>query len=379
MCETGDIENIKKGDVVRNAGGAGMIIMNFDKYGNTTSSDAHHLSVAYVSYKDTIQLKDYIMSNSTPTAKITFGGTIFDIHPSPTLASFSSRSPAKYNGNIMKPDVTAPGVNILSTWPVEVGLFPSHLKTKTFNFASGTSMASPHVSGIVALIMSKLKYENKRQWSILEIQSALVTTINTFDLDGRPIFDEATFNDSANILQRGARQVNATNAMDPGLVYNIELDDYVANLCGMFSNNNTEVQRFTKNNKQCTRSISGEQLNYPSIGILMASSPASTTISRTVTNVGDASEIYNATFIEPPFVKMYLSQYQFSFSRLDQQITYDITFTMNGSHPGSGVIGQGELSWVSSKHNVIERIQSEKKDCYNPAHRIWCWLCCLYY
>ncbi|XP_039120517.1 subtilisin-like protease 1 [Dioscorea cayenensis subsp. rotundata] len=264
-----------------------MIIMNFDKYGNTTSSYAHHLPVAYVSYKDTIQLKDYIMSNSTPTAKITFGGTIFDIHLSPALASFSSRGPAKYNGNIVKPDVTAPRVNILFAWPMEVGLFPSGLKTKTFNFASGTSMAAPYVSGIVALIMSMLKYENKRQWSIPEIQSALITTTNTFDLDGRPIFDKATFNDSANVLHRGAGQVNATNAMDLGLVYNIELDDYVAYLCGIFSNNNTEVRRFTKNNTQyCTRSISGEQLNYPSIGIPMTSSSTSTTISRTVTNVG---------------------------------------------------------------------------------------------
>ncbi|KAH7691566.1 Peptidase S8 subtilisin-related protein [Dioscorea alata] len=196
-------------------------------------------------------------------------------------------------------------------------------------------MATPHVSGIVALIMSKLKYENKRQWSISEIQSALITTTNTFDLDGRPIFDEATFNDSANILQRGAGQVNATNAMDPGLVYNIEPDDYVAYLCGIFSNNNTDVQR----------SISGEQLNYPSIGIPMASSSASTTISRTVTNI-----------TEPPFVKIYLSEYMLSFTRFEQQITYDITFSMNGSHPGSGVIGQGELSWVSSKHTVTSPI-----------------------
>ncbi|XP_039122326.1 subtilisin-like protease 4 [Dioscorea cayenensis subsp. rotundata] len=51
-------ENIEKGKVVRNARGAGVILMNFDKYGNTTFSDAHHLRGAYVSYKDAIQLKD---------------------------------------------------------------------------------------------------------------------------------------------------------------------------------------------------------------------------------------------------------------------------------------------------------------------------------
>ncbi|XP_039120523.1 subtilisin-like protease [Dioscorea cayenensis subsp. rotundata] len=292
----------------------------------------------------------------TNSKKITFGGTIFGVRPAPALAYFSSRGPARYNGNIVKPDVTAPGVNILAAWPVEVGPFPSGLKRKTFNFLSGTSMATPHVSGIVALIMSKLKNDNKRQWSTSEIQSALITTANTFDLDGRPIFDEATLNNSANILQRGAGQVNVTNAMDPGLLYNIETDDYVAYLCGIFFNSSQTVQIFTKNNTQCTRSISGDQLNYASIGVQMRSRLARTTISRTVTNVGDAREIYNAKIIEPPFVKIYLSQYRLSFTRLEQQITYSITFTMNGTHPGSGVIGQGELSWVSSKHTVTSPI-----------------------
>ncbi|KAM0944984.1 putative tripeptidyl-peptidase II [Dioscorea sansibarensis] len=302
MCYVGEIDNIEKGDVVRNAGGAGMILMNFDVLGFTTSSEPHHLPVSHVSDKDAIRIRDYFATNATPTAKITFGGTIFGVHPAPALAYFSSRASAKYNGNIVKPDVTAPGVNILSAWPVEVGLFPSGLKTKTFNFLSGTSMATPHVSEVVALIMSKLRNDNKRRWSTSEIQSALITTANTFDLGGKPIFDEATLNNSANILQRGAGQVNATNAMDPGLVYNIEPDDYVAYLCGTFSNNSRRVQIFTKNNTQnCTRSISGEQLNYPSIGVRMGSRTARTTISRTATNVGDAREIYNAKIIEPPF------------------------------------------------------------------------------
>ncbi|KAH7691559.1 Peptidase S8 subtilisin-related protein [Dioscorea alata] len=217
-------------------------------------------------------------------------------------------------------------------------------------------MAAPHVSGIVALIMSKLKNDNKRQWSTSEIQSALITTANTFDLDGKPIFDEATLNSNANILQRGAGQVNATNAMDPGLVYNIEPNDYIAYLCGIFYNNSQTVQKFTKNNTQCTRSISGEQLNYPSIGISMNSRLARITVSRTVTNVGDAREIYNAKIVEPPNVKIDLSQYSLSFTRAEQQITYSITFTMKGAYPGFGVIQQGELSWVSNRHTVTSPI-----------------------
>lgn len=102
-------------------------------------------------------------------------------------------------------------------------------------------MATSHVSGIVALIMSKLKNDNKRKWSTSMIQSALITAANTFDSDGKPMFDKTTSGNSANILQRGVGQVNATNAMDPGLVYNIEPDDYVAYLCGDFFSNNSEA------------------------------------------------------------------------------------------------------------------------------------------
>ncbi|KAJ0963704.1 hypothetical protein J5N97_028826 [Dioscorea zingiberensis] len=356
MCLVGGIQNIEKGDVVKNAGGAGMILMNFNILGYTTSSEPHHLPASHVSYNDTLQIVNYFFSNSTPTAKITFGGTLFGVRPSPALAYFSSRGPAQYNGNIVKPDVVAPGVNILSAWPVEVGPFPTGLRTDTFNFLSGTSMATPHVSGIVALIMSKLKNDNKRPWSTSEIQSALITTANTFDLDGKPIFDEASSNNSANILQRGAGQVNASYAMDPGLVYKIEPADYLAYLCGIFSNNTQKVSLFTKNRTRCTRSISGEQLNYPSIGVPMKSRSARITVSRTMTNVGDAKEVYNAKITEPPNVRMHLSQYSLKFNRVEQQITYRITFTMKGTHPGAGVNEQGELSWVSNKHIVTSPI-----------------------
>ncbi|XP_039133277.1 subtilisin-like protease 4 [Dioscorea cayenensis subsp. rotundata] len=117
-------ENIEKGDVVKNAGGVGMIIMNLLPDGFITYSTTHHLPVSRVSYIDSLQIEDYIATNSTPIAKITFGGAIFGTRPALALAYFSSRGPTKYNGNIVKPDVIAPGVNILSAWTAEVGPFP---------------------------------------------------------------------------------------------------------------------------------------------------------------------------------------------------------------------------------------------------------------
>jgi len=79
--------------------------------------------------------------------------------------------------NVLQPDIAAPGVNILAAWsPASSGPLVSDAKSEklqplTFNFESGTSMACPHISGIVALIKTV-----HPTWSPAAIKSALVTT-----------------------------------------------------------------------------------------------------------------------------------------------------------------------------------------------------------
>ncbi len=60
------------------------------------------------------------------------------------IASFSSRGPSLQDGAFLtKPDVSAPGIGIRSSIP-----------NAQYGFLSGTSMAAPHVSGLVALLVS---------------------------------------------------------------------------------------------------------------------------------------------------------------------------------------------------------------------------------
>ena len=98
--------------------------------------------------------------------------------PAPKVAAFSAQGPNSISLKIHKPDVIAPGVHILASWsdrisPSEYG-FDSR-RTK-YNIISGTSMATPHVAGIAALLKSA-----HPTWSPSAIRSAIMTTATTVD------------------------------------------------------------------------------------------------------------------------------------------------------------------------------------------------------
>lgn len=118
------------------------------------------------------------------------------------IANFSSRGPGV--GEVLKPDVAAPGVNIMSQ-----GYTPGatgedrHLG---YGQASGTSMASPHVAGSAALIRQVYP-----TWSNADIKSALMSTskyMNIFNQSGTP----------AQPLDMGAGRIDLTNVLDPGVL-----------------------------------------------------------------------------------------------------------------------------------------------------------------
>jgi subtilisin family serine protease len=107
------------------------------------------------------------------------------------IADFSSVGPTPYSLQL-KPDVTAPGVNVLSSLP-----------KSDWAAESGTSMASPHVAGAAALLK-----QAHPTWTVAQIKSALMLT-------GDPVYGNATRTEFATSLSAGGGRIDLPRADNP--------------------------------------------------------------------------------------------------------------------------------------------------------------------
>ncbi|CAO2047292.1 unnamed protein product [Urochloa humidicola] len=155
LCDFGVNGGVAKGEAVKLAGGAGAILAGTKGLGEFAYANPHMFPTTAVAFAATEKIKKYMSTHTSPVATVVFHGTVVGRTPSsPRIASFSSRGPNPRAPEILKPDITAPGVNILAAWTGENS--PSGLGTDRrrvwYNIISGTSMSCPHVSGIAALL-----------------------------------------------------------------------------------------------------------------------------------------------------------------------------------------------------------------------------------
>ncbi|KAH7514051.1 hypothetical protein FEM48_Zijuj11G0047500 [Ziziphus jujuba var. spinosa] len=322
LCESGggdDVYTLDKGEEVKRVGGAAMILMNEKKEGFSILADPHAVPASRVSYDAGNKIKAYIDSTTKPEATILFKGTVFGDSSAPAVTFFSSRGPSKVSPGILKPDIIGPGVNILAAWPVPVDITNSK---QPFNIISGTSMSCPHLSGIAALLKS-----SHPDWSPAAIKSAIMTTADVVNHDKKPIIDEQL--SPADIFATGAGHVNPSKANDPGLVYDLEPEDYVPYLCGL-NYTDSSVRKITQDSVSCTgvKPIPEAQLNYPSFSVDLGRKKLSYT--RRVTNVGQANSTYNVDISAPPGIELSVTPQTLVFTEINQKATYKVEFIPHG-------------------------------------------------
>lgn len=364
LCDRGVNARVQKGVVVKAAGGAGMILANTAANGEELVADTHLLPATAVGQTSGDKIKSYLFSDANPTATILFEGTKVGIEPSPVVAAFSSRGPNSITPAVLKPDVIAPGVNILAGWSGAVG--PTGLASDNrhveFNIISGTSMSCPHVSGLAALLKGA-----HPEWSPAAIRSALMTTAYTVYKSGKPIQDTATGKPSTP-FDHGAGHVDPVSALNPGLIYDLDVNDYLGFLCAL---NYTAIQisTLTRKNFTCDPTVkySLTNLNYPSFSVPLQSavlgrggsgsgsgsgSVGSTVVkyTRTVTNVGASSTYTVSVNLQSESVKVSVEPDTLSFSELNEKKSYTVTFT--ASSMPSNSFSYGRLEWTDGKHVV---------------------------
>ncbi|XP_020671751.2 subtilisin-like protease SBT1.7 [Dendrobium catenatum] len=339
------IDNTAAGALVLKHGGEGLVVLGF--LGNLTIAQPHVLPATFITQYAGQQLVKYATSTPNPTASIIFKGTQFGVRPSPTVGSFSGRGPSLRNGGIIKPNVIAPGVNILAAWPFDIVI--NHTSThEKFSFQFGASMATPHVAGLVALLKS-----NHPTWSAAAIKSAIMTTARTTDNEGKPITDQAD-GKKAKVFATGSGLIDPEAANNPGLIYDIQPHDYIRYLCGLGLFDDKKINAIVRGKITCStiRSIKAEELNYPSIGVSLGASSAPKTVSRTVTNVGDAGTTYTVDFDDPKGVNIVVSPKVLRFNKVGETKSFNITLSFKSVPLPAGEVSEGKLSWVSGKYLV---------------------------
>ncbi|XP_057854467.2 subtilisin-like protease SBT1.7 [Cryptomeria japonica] len=328
MCNSHD-DSMETARVLKNAGAAGVIFVNSELVGaQDIPQDQPYLPATRVSFSTGEKIKAYVNSTATPIATINPTGlTVVGKAIAPIVDVYSSRGPSALYPEILKPDLIAPGSNILAAW-----------KEGGFNIISGTSMSCPHVSGIAALIRV-----SHPTWSPAAIRSALMTTASMLDNRKQPIKDALTLR-AVDPFAMGAGHVNPRAALEPGLVYDLGPQDYINYLCGGL-NNYTEKQIALLSHKwpPCPKSKSGADLNYPSFSVVFEYGERVQVKRRTVTNVGSDNAVYKVWVKSSPNVKVSVEPDTLVFKKRSERTSFNVTFEskVDGSEEGE----YGEITW----------------------------------
>ncbi|XP_051129092.1 subtilisin-like protease SBT5.6 [Andrographis paniculata] len=286
---------------VRRAGGVAALLHNLEN-GIGVSLQPFPVPAIVVINPDMDPIITYLQRTGTIT--LYPPTTVLPSTPAPFMAEFSSTGPNTIQYNLLKPDVTAPGLNILaaSTTPNT---------DNAFVFKSGTSFASPHVAAYLAYLKAV-----RPTWTTAAMISAIMTTAKIIDNTNNPIKD--AFLNSATPFHYGSGHFRPSKAADPGLVYDITYLEYIDFACA-------STGQSLDSDYSCGATPSPpSSLNYPSLAIRNVRSEG-TTVPRKVTNVGGGSPTYDVSIEHPFGYTVQISPITLNFNPLVQTLSFTIT------------------------------------------------------
>ncbi|MBY5993694.1 S8 family serine peptidase [Ferrimonas balearica] len=218
VCRRGDIARVEKGANVLAGGAGGLVLVNVAGGAENVEPDLHALPAIQLNATDGEALLTWLASGEGHQATIEAAEMVRDPELGDVAGDFTSRGPNYPFPTSLAPDLAAPGVDIMAAhtteWPFVETTPPE------YTFMSGTSMASPHVAGALAL-MTALRPD----WTPAQVQSALMSTANSVtytddDYDG--VKTRSTPFDA------GTGSIRVAEAVQAGLLMDISEAEYLA-------------------------------------------------------------------------------------------------------------------------------------------------------
>jgi hypothetical protein len=310
---------------------------------NSLNADIHAVPTVHVNEIDGAAIKAYVSGTASPTAALSASVQEFGVK-APQVAAFSSRGPALAGGgDLLKPDIMAPGVDVIA------GFSPAN-NGRNYDFVSGTSMSSPHIAGLGALLI-----QLHPNWSPMMVKSALLTSASVTDNKGEPISTDGGA--VANALDYGSGQVNINAAANPGLVYNSNSTDWLRWLCG------TGQLSATGATCSAVGSIDPSDLNQPNIAI--GALAGKQTVTRTVTSINSqGSSNYTPRIVAPAGVDVSVSPSVLKVTP-GGTATYRVTFTRTSAPFNRYAFGS--LTWTNGKFSVRSQLVVQPVAAAAPA------------
>jgi len=298
-----------------------------------TGASSISIPAVMIGVADGQRLVDHLANSETVTAQLSKGTFLERSFEGLVMSTFSSRGPSLSDQNFLKPDVTAPGVDILAGNTRDAA---NGLRGEDFQYLSGTSMSAPEAAGVAALLL-----EANPGWSPGTLKSALMTTA----------FQDVISSDQeffAHPFEMGAGHVDGNRALDPGLVYDSDFLDYAAYLCGL------EHSPFPQFDCSVLASagfsFAATDVNLPSFGASELISGDSLT--RRVTNIGPPATWTVA--VEEPFgVKVFVEPSELT---LDTNETAQFDVWFETEDPDYDMWAFGRLEWWDGAHSVMSPI-----------------------
>jgi subtilisin family serine protease len=230
-ARTAKVANVKAG------GADGFIMFNRDENQGTTADEYelpsvhftktqwNGLNYGYNDPRNTDGLEDWVDSYAEKGHMITIKPTVIErrmnAENADMLAAFSSRGPSYSNVEVLAPAMAAPGVSIFAAYSDEQP-FTATPFGQDFNAISGTSMASPHVAGAMALLR-----QANPTWTASEVQSALSMTADNVVKYHR-LNDASDDLGDAEIYRAGTGRINLENAVKSGLIMDETAENFMS-------------------------------------------------------------------------------------------------------------------------------------------------------